>query len=116
MRKAPVLTILLLATATFAQGQDLAARLKADAQDARQGLAALFVRVGHTFQRIGLDVGHGAKEAGLTVGHGAKEGGLAVGAEAKKVGHAVADGAVAVGQGTKKKLKKVGQTIQEAVP
>ncbi len=105
MRKAPVLSILLLAAASFVHGQDLAARLKADAQDARQNLAALFVRVGQTFKKIGTDVGHGAKE-----------GGLAVGAEAKKVGHAVADGAVAVGQGTKKKVKKVGQAIQEAVP
>lgn len=60
----PVLS-LLLATTT----QDMSARIKADAQDARQQLAVVFVKVGQGAKQVGT----GVKKRAKKVGQGVKE-------------------------------------------
>ena len=94
MLAVPLLSLMMVTAA-----QDLPARLKADAQDARQHLAVMFVRVGDTFQKIG---------------QGAKEGGVAVGHAARKVGQDVGQGTRKIGTGVKRRAKRFGQGVKEA--
>jgi len=94
MLAVPLLSLMMVTAA-----QDLPARLKADAQDARQQLAVVFVRVGDTFQKIGQEV---------------KEGGVAVGHAARTAGQEVGQGAKQVGADVKKRAKRLGQGVKEA--
>ena len=101
----PVLSLLLTVTA-----QDMSSRLKADAQDARQQLEVVFVRVGKTFKKVG----QGAKEGAIAVGHGAKEGGVNLGHATTTVGKEAGQGAGKLGVTVKKRAKRIGQGVKEA--
>lgn len=94
MLAVPLLSLMMVTAA-----QDLPTQLKADAQDARQHVAAVFVRVGDAFQQIGQE---------------AKEGGVAVGHVARTVGQEVGQGVKQVGAGVKKRAKQFGQGVKEA--